>query len=156
MKYSYSISKELIEGTAYWVARCLEIDTIIGQGVTQEEAIAELEENEATWLAMAPEVGIEIPESKIAAASPKYSGKLMLRISPNMHKVAATHAKEQGISLNQYISDATTYYNSYNDHMKKADIYASVESRSFSAEYCNSSHAQVIVHDFNIPSRKEM
>ena len=52
----------------YWVARCLEIDTIIGQGVTQEEAIAELEENEATWLAMAPEVGIEIPEPKIAAA----------------------------------------------------------------------------------------
>ena len=34
MKYSYRISKELIEGTVYWVARCLEVDTIIGQGAT--------------------------------------------------------------------------------------------------------------------------
>ena len=68
MKYSYSISKELIEGTVYWVARCLEIDTIIGQGVTQEEAIAELEQNEKTWLSIAPEAGITIPEPKAFAA----------------------------------------------------------------------------------------
>ncbi len=156
MKYSYRISKELIEGTVYWVARCLEVDTIIGQGATQEEAIAELEENEATWLALAPEMGLAIPEPKIFTASQKYSGKLMLRISPNMHKVAAAHAKEQGISLNQYISDAIVYYNAYNDHLEGQHTFTPIESKSSSStEYCNSSEAQIIVPDFNISSRKE-
>lgn len=61
MKYRYVVSQERIEGNLCWVARCLDVNTIIGQGNTAEEAIAELEENEATWLALAPEVGIKIP-----------------------------------------------------------------------------------------------
>lgn len=68
MKYSYSISQELIDETVCWVARCLEVDTIIGQGTTQEEAIEELEQNEKTWLSIAPEAGITIPEPKAFAA----------------------------------------------------------------------------------------
>lgn len=61
MKYRYVVSQELVEGKPYWIARCLDVDTIVGQGDTPEEAIAELEENENIWLEFAPEMGIEIP-----------------------------------------------------------------------------------------------
>lgn len=67
MKYNFKVSKELVEGVPYWIARCLDVDTIVGQGNTPDEAIAELEENEAAWLEFAPEMGIEIPEPKIAS-----------------------------------------------------------------------------------------
>ena len=102
-------------------------------------------------------MGLAIPEPKIFTTSQKYSGKLMLRISPKMHRVAAAHAKEQGISLNQYISDAIVYYNAYNDHLDGQDSFTPGESKSFSStEYCNSSEAQIIAPDFNNCSRKEM
>lgn len=61
MKYRYVVSQEQVEGNMYWIARCLDVDTIVGQGNTPEEAIAELGENESTWLAFAPEMKIEIP-----------------------------------------------------------------------------------------------
>lgn len=41
----------------------------------------------------------------------RYSGKVTTRISPHVHRQAAMLAAEQGISLNQYISDAIVALN---------------------------------------------
>lgn len=46
-----------------------------------------------------------------APQEPKYSGRISTRIAPNIHKQAAELAAEQGISLNQYISDAIVAMN---------------------------------------------
>lgn len=110
MKYNFNVAQELVENKVYWIARCKEVPTIIGQGDSPQEAIAELEENEQTWLIYAKELGIEIPECKPASAR-KYSGKFMTRVSPTVHAQAAAIATDEGISLNQYVSDAISYYN---------------------------------------------
>lgn len=155
MKYNFKVSQELVEGVPYWVARCLDVDTIIGQGNTPEEAIAELEENEATWLEFAPEVGIEIPEPKIISPRKKYSGHFALRISPAMHEVAANHAMEQSVSLNQYVSDALSYYNGLLDASARKTVFTQgSETISQTFEYENSK--KVIDVDFVRSTRKEM
>lgn len=42
---------------------------------------------------------------------PQYSGRISTRIAPHIHRQAAQLAAEQGISLNQYISDAIVAMN---------------------------------------------
>lgn len=155
MKYNFKVSKELVEGVPYWIARCLDVDTIVGQGNTPDEAIAELEENEAAWLEFAPEMGIEIPEPKIASQRKKYSGHFALRVSPIMHEVAVNRAKEQGISLNQYVSDALSYYNGKLDTNERKTAFARVsEAASQTFEYENSK--KILKVDFEKSARKEM
>lgn len=155
MKYNFKVSQELVEGVPYWIARCLDIDTIIGQGNTPDEAIAELEENEAAWLEFAPEMGIEIPEPKIISPRKKYSGHFALRISPIMHEVASNRAKEQGISLNQYVSDALSYYNGMLDASERKTAFVQdSKTASQTFEYDNSK--KILKVDFVRPVRKEM
>lgn len=109
MRFNCSIARENVEGKTYWVARCREVPTIIGQGDTPEEALAELEFNEEGWLEIAGEAGLKIPEVK-PIRKQRHSGKLMLRISPAMHDLASICAEQQKISLNQLISDAIAFY----------------------------------------------
>lgn len=113
MRFNFSVSREMVENKIYWIARCKEVPTIIGQGDSAQEAIAELEENEQTWLVYAEELGLEIPACTPTPVR-KYSGKFMTRVSPVVHAQASALATENGISLNQYVSDAISYYNGLN------------------------------------------
>lgn len=155
MKYNFKVSQELVEGVPYWIARCLDMDTIIGQGNTPDEAIAELEENEAAWLEFAPEMGIEIPEPKIISPRKKYSGHFALRISPIMHEVASNRAKEQGISLNQYVSDALSYYNGMLDASERKTAFVQ-DSKTASQTFEYENSKKILKVDFVRPVRKEM
>lgn len=110
MRYNFSVSREFVEDQVCWVARSKSVSTIVGQGDTPEEAIAELEANEASWLELAADLGIDIPDAN-PERKRQYSGKFMTRISPTAHAMAAEFAAADGISLNQYVSDAIAYYN---------------------------------------------
>ena len=50
-------------------------------------------------IAQAREEGIDIPEP---VSLDDYSGQFKLRIPKSLHHALATHAKEEGISMNQY------------------------------------------------------
>lgn len=126
MKYNFSVSRELVEDHVYWIARCKEVNTIVGQGDTPEEAITELEENEESWLAIAAEHGLEIPSNEPRPRK-QYSGKFMTRISPAAHATAAAYAMADGISLNQYVSDAISYYNGHNEHVSMTSNIVSID-----------------------------
>ena len=41
-------------------------------------------------------------------AEKKYSGKFMVRITPELHRMLAIEAAEQNVSLNRYISHKLT------------------------------------------------
>ncbi len=113
MKYGYLVEHYESEGHIFWVAKSETLKGCVGQGDTQDEAIAELAESEADWLETAQEYGIPIPEVPIKPLMLP-SGKVTLRISPYEHEEAIVNAKKQSISLNQYLSDAVTYYNAKN------------------------------------------
>lgn len=113
MRFNFSVAQEMVETNVYWIARCKEVPTVVGQGDTPQEAIAELEANEQSWLTLAEDLGLEIPTNTVSHPR-KYSGKFMTRVSPTVHAQAAAIAADEGISLNQYVSDAISYYNGLN------------------------------------------
>jgi predicted HicB family RNase H-like nuclease len=86
----------------YWVARVAELPHCLIHGDTPEAAIKELEEVKNDWIKSNIKRGLPIPEP-----SPrKYSGKMILRISPSLHKLLVHRAEVEGMSLNQYMSTA--------------------------------------------------
>ena len=103
MIYPYMVYKVVNGEEEYWVAKSTSLKGCIGQGISTKEAETELEENEIAWL----ETAKEIPSLR----ENEYSGKITLRFSPIEHMKAAMFAKVEGISLNQYISDAISNYN---------------------------------------------
>ena len=111
MRYPYSVYQMQVEQHRFWIAKSLQLNGCVGQGDTAEEAVQELEENEAVWLETAEEMGIPIPIVQVEMPQ-EYSGKMTLRVSPSIHRTAAEFAKKEGISLNQYINDAIVSKNS--------------------------------------------
>lgn len=109
MKYGFVISRRQANGVSFWVAES-ELDGVLGQGDTIEEALSELEENENAWIAVSEECGDPIPEPKIEELQlgPKV---LSVRLPRSIHKDMSDNAQKEGISLNQYIANAVLAYN---------------------------------------------
>jgi antitoxin HicB len=55
----------------------------------------------ASWLEVALEDGVEIPEPRDPDA---FSGRFLLRIPKSLHAELAERAELEGVSLNQYVS----------------------------------------------------
>lgn len=117
MKYPYTVYQAVVEGHTFWIARCPSLKGCVGQGETIEEALNELEANEAEWIVTAEECGIEVPPIPVVQETVP-SGKFTVRVSPSVHQLAIECAHEQGISLNQYINDAIVSYNAQNTALK--------------------------------------
>ncbi len=66
---------------------------------TLEELIESIADAKKQWLLAALEDHLEIPEPSETNA---YSGQFKLRMPKSLHKSLALHAKEEGISMNQY------------------------------------------------------
>ena len=96
--YSYLVEYSS-EDEAY-VAKCIELG-IMAHGDTQEEAIQEIKEGTRVHLLMLEEDGNEIPEPFNLR---QFSGKLNLRMTPELHREIALKAKSQGVSINHYIN----------------------------------------------------
>lgn len=68
MKYPYKTYRTKVEDHTFWVAESNDLASCVGQGDTLDEALIELEQNEADWLAAAKEFNIPIPEPSITKA----------------------------------------------------------------------------------------
>lgn len=147
MKYPFSVYFTQVEDHQFWVAECKALKGCVAQGETIEEAIAELELNEEEWLSTAVEYGIPIPEI-VAEENVEYSGKFTVRVSPYVHKQASELAKQQGVSLNQYVNDAIVSQNSalttcgyilpkVKDAVKKISMAVETSFKSKTNQYYN-------------------
>ena len=105
MIYPFRVFLQEENQNQYWVAKSTCLKGCIGQGNTANEAIKELEDNELEWIEAAKIAGIDVPKIPVMNSS-QYSGKLTLRIAPMEHYLAAENARNENISLNQYIVDA--------------------------------------------------
>jgi antitoxin HicB len=73
-------------------------------GRTQERAIAELQDAIAAWIEAAKAVGNPVPEPSPPPDVSAYSGKILVRMTRELHGQLAQAAKHEGVSLNQYIN----------------------------------------------------
>ena len=67
---------------------------------TEEEALKEVKPAEELWFKTAKKEGRTIPQP---VAEKKYSGKLSLRVQQELSKRLVVEAKEEKVSINQFI-----------------------------------------------------
>lgn len=111
MEYGFITRIVDFDGEKVWVAESTDLNGCIGQGDSAESAIAELAENEKFWLEIAKKRGFVIPKPSVVKEQMDFSGKLTLRLGKRVHAETAKRAKEDGLSINQYITDAVVTYN---------------------------------------------
>jgi antitoxin HicB len=90
-----------------YVGTIHEFPGLIADGDTADEAMAKLDEAAASWLEAAEESGYNVAEP---ANYEECSGKIALRISRRLHKLAAERASLEAVSLNQLIGLAISAY----------------------------------------------
>ena len=76
---------------------------------------------EVAWIEAAKEFDIPIPETSVKLLDSDYSGKLTLRLGKSLHRITAERAKNEGMSINQYIVFALTEYNAVSSLVKAAN-----------------------------------
>ena len=72
-------------------------------GETQEEALDELQDAIHAWMEAARVAHNPIPAPSAPAADHQHSGKILLRMPRRLHAQLAQSAKQEDVSLNQYI-----------------------------------------------------
>jgi antitoxin HicB len=77
-----------------------ELPGCLSQGQTIEEAMLMIEDAKRAWIDIALQDGEFIPEPD---SINNYSGKLNIRIPKSLHKSLAERAKQEKVSLNQFI-----------------------------------------------------
>lgn len=91
------------DGNAGWVAEVVELPGCVAQGATQDEALAHLQDAMISWLSVALEDGVDIPEPRDAES---YSGRFLVRLPRSLHAELARAAEDEGVSLNQFVLSA--------------------------------------------------
>ncbi|MBV8356588.1 MAG: type II toxin-antitoxin system HicB family antitoxin [Deltaproteobacteria bacterium] len=84
-------------------AEMLEFPGCFAEGDTADDAIGNLEKAASSWIEVALSQGQEIPPP---TASYGYSGRLVLRLPRELHKLAARKAERDRVSLNQCLLTA--------------------------------------------------
>jgi antitoxin HicB len=99
LPYTITVERRDDQGT-YYVAKYIELPHFIMTGETPEEAIKELESEKWGWFEFNIEKGNNIP---LPIKSRKYSGKIILRMPPNLHEYLIRLSELQGSSLNNFM-----------------------------------------------------
>lgn len=95
-----------------------ELPGCITQGETAEEVIQSIEDARIVWIETAYEDGLDIP---IPRSADEYKGKFVVRIPRSVHRDLVRLAKQEGVSLNQYVSTILSAGVSRNKMMPEID-----------------------------------
>lgn len=83
-----------------WEGRCLEYRGMYKRAATAGEAFERIQQAVKDSIAEWADVGGEPPES---LTDHLYSGRILIRTSPMLHRRLTVEAAEQGVSLNQWV-----------------------------------------------------
>ncbi len=106
--YSVRLSQLAREDGGGWLASVPELPGCFADGETPDEAYAELKGVLEFWLQVAKETGKPVSEPAIQEEV-QYSGKTVLRMPKNLHRILAEQAELEGASLNQYMVSLLSY-----------------------------------------------
>lgn len=94
------------DGSTYWAAEVPDLPGCVATGDTPEELFETVADMIEAWIETARSRGQEIPEPSTVE---NYSGKVLLRMPPTLHRRLALMAKRNRISLNSQILNALHY-----------------------------------------------
>lgn len=97
-KYTYRI--EWSDEDEGYIGRCLEFPLLSSQEKTPELALKEIQIAVQASVKWMEDEGEELPEP---LGTQKYKGRIVLRVTPEVHKELVVESKEAGVSLNQLL-----------------------------------------------------
>ncbi|NPV27225.1 MAG: type II toxin-antitoxin system HicB family antitoxin [Firmicutes bacterium] len=100
LNYEIKLRQLTEEEGGGWFAEIPLLPGCMSDGETAEEAIKNLIDAKNCWIETALELGRPIPEP---FADDDYSGQLRVRMPKSLHRVLAEKAREEKVSLNQFI-----------------------------------------------------
>jgi antitoxin HicB len=86
-----------------WVAQVEELAGCTSRAATAEQAANGIQQAMSDWITEALREGREVPEPKPVD---EHSGRLLLRMPRTLHAELTRLAEREGVSLNQFITDA--------------------------------------------------
>lgn len=98
--YEIKLRKLSEEEGGGWLAEIPTLPGCMSEGETPEEAITNLDDAKKSWIETCLELGRPVPEP----VTDEFSGQLRIRIPKTLHRTLAERAKEEKVSLNQYIN----------------------------------------------------
>ena len=101
MKYPFNIVWSEEDGE--YLATCSSFPGLSAFGETEEEALHEAKIALELFIESYKERGLALPKPP---RKQKFSGQLRLRLPKSLHERAAQMATKDGVSLNQYITNA--------------------------------------------------
>jgi antitoxin HicB len=100
MPYTVTVEPQDDGNRIYYVARVVELPDLFMTGETREEALKDLESVKREWIQTFLELGNKMP---VPLKLRKYSGKVIVRMPPNLHETLTKLAELEGVSFNQYM-----------------------------------------------------
>ena len=100
LPYRLEIVPDTVEGG--YGARYPELPGCITCADSLEEVVMNAEDAKRAWLEAALNDKVEIPEPEQDDSALEYSGQFKIRMPKSLHKSLSVHAKQEGISMNQY------------------------------------------------------
>lgn len=100
-RYAFNIVWSEEDGE--YLATCSSFPGLSAFGETEEEALHEAKVALSLFIESYKERGIPLPKPE---RNQKFSGQLRLRLPKSLHERAARMATKDGVSLNQYITNA--------------------------------------------------
>jgi predicted RNase H-like HicB family nuclease len=108
-KYKMIIyAMETGEGLDY-IAEYPALKGVVGIGLSEAEALVNLQVNAQINVQALKEAGLPIPDSDITEKN-EYSGKLSVRLSSRLHRSIAELSSSEGVSINHCIVEAVSMY----------------------------------------------
>ena len=93
------------EGGGFFVSIPL-LPGCMSDGESLDEAYANIQEAKEEWLSSMLERGMKIPEP---VEQEEYSGKFIIRLPKTLDRALAQVSKREGVSLNQYVTNALAF-----------------------------------------------
>jgi predicted HicB family RNase H-like nuclease len=109
--YNISIRFGDYEGEACFEARVRELPDIAEYADTFEEVYALAVDSIEVTMEVLAEKGKTMPDPQIVMDD--YSGRVTLRLPKSLHRALAQASEEEGVSLNQYMTNVLTYYSGF-------------------------------------------
>lgn len=102
ISFKYRIDINWSEEDKCYIANIPELPNCMTHGETIEEAVIMAKEAAQGYLETLKQEGLPIPPP---LAERRFSGKIALRIDPNLHRDIAVKASMEGASLSKYIEE---------------------------------------------------
>ena len=93
------------EGGGFFVSIPL-LPGCMSDGESLDEAYDNIQEAKEEWLSSMLERGMKIPEP---VEQEEYSGKFIIRLPKTLHRALVQVSKREGVSLNQYVTNALAF-----------------------------------------------